>query len=339
MLTKTISMSAGQSLAPTLEYLKTLNCPLDKWLLETGLPIALLDDYNIQVPAIAWWRLLELAAEQLQCFDLGVKIDHYDQGKLIMKLFRQAFEQSHSLHDVWMQIIALIRGESSNASLKLVYQQRGAWIQGSGFEMLAKDHPQVEQIVLCHFRHIGRHFIGEHWQPSALKALNTDTHGVLAETFTLANVFDKADCTGMYFSNQQLGTINKHLLNNVAVSALIKQNFSERVYEIMFAFSRYGLPDKDYFERHLGLTARQIRSRLEQEGTTFRQLTNQVKLDMASYYLRQTDQSIIELALMLGYKNSTHFSRAFKSLSGLTPLVFRKQQRQINVHGKRGESL
>lgn len=44
--------------------------------------------------------------------------------------------------------------------------------------------------------------------------------------------------------------------------------------------------------------------------------------------LRDTDKKTTEIAFVLGYEDSSHFSRAFKRLSGISPCEYRYQQLQ-----------
>lgn len=50
------------------------------------------------------------------------------------------------------------------------------------------------------------------------------------------------------------------------------------------------------------------------------------RIDMAKNRLCNSDESVGTLASELGYRNVTHFCRQFKSITGSTPLEFRKNQ-------------
>jgi AraC-like DNA-binding protein len=42
------------------------------------------------------------------------------------------------------------------------------------------------------------------------------------------------------------------------------------------------------------------------------------------HYLRGTEKSVKEIAYILGFQESSNFSRVFKKWTGLTPLDFRR---------------
>lgn len=50
-------------------------------------------------------------------------------------------------------------------------------------------------------------------------------------------------------------------------------------------------------------------------------------MHLAAQLLRQTDQKISEIALMMGYENPSKFSEAFYAVIGYKPNAYRKAQK------------
>jgi AraC-like DNA-binding protein len=71
--------------------------------------------------------------------------------------------------------------------------------------------------------------------------------------------------------------------------------------------------------RLLSLHERTLRRRLEADGTTFHQLLNEARFEVAQQLLRDTRLPAAEIAAILGYSNPGAFSRAFRGWSGSTP--------------------
>lgn len=82
---------------------------------------------------------------------------------------------------------------------------------------------------------------------------------------------------------------------------------------------------KDIASR-LNLTERTMRRRLGEEGTGFREILQQVRTEMAGYYLSQTDLKIDQIALKLGYQSSSNFRAAFKQWTGFSPRDWRNRK-------------
>ncbi|MDF2671333.1 MAG: hypothetical protein K0R67_3639 [Paenibacillus sp.] len=59
------------------------------------------------------------------------------------------------------------------------------------------------------------------------------------------------------------------------------------------------------------------------KGKTFITYLNELRLGQAMKLLKQTDQSVQEIANCTGFNNSTHFHRMFKKTIGLTPAEYR----------------
>lgn len=67
-----------------------------------------------------------------------------------------------------------------------------------------------------------------------------------------------------------------------------------------------------------------LRRRLSSEGTTFKELKNQVRRDTALHFLGKQGLSIEEIAYRAGFSESSSFIRAFKGWTGITPYTYRK---------------
>lgn len=77
--------------------------------------------------------------------------------------------------------------------------------------------------------------------------------------------------------------------------------------------------------KQLYITRRTLDRYLQKSGTTFKQLQDQIIADIAKDALIHTQSDVTNIALKLGYSESSAFVRAFKRLTGITPLVFRKR--------------
>ncbi|NND68086.1 MAG: AraC family transcriptional regulator [Halioglobus sp.] len=67
-----------------------------------------------------------------------------------------------------------------------------------------------------------------------------------------------------------------------------------------------------------------LRRRLSSEGTTFKDIKNQVRRDTALHFLGKQGLSIEEIAHRAGFSESSAFIRAFKGWTGVTPYTYRK---------------
>jgi AraC-like DNA-binding protein len=75
-----------------------------------------------------------------------------------------------------------------------------------------------------------------------------------------------------------------------------------------------------------GTSARSLQRELARTGTSYRRVVGGVKLDRARELLRQPDRRILEVALETGFEDPAHFTRFFKSSTGVSPRDYRKAQ-------------
>jgi AraC-like DNA-binding protein len=76
--------------------------------------------------------------------------------------------------------------------------------------------------------------------------------------------------------------------------------------------------------RSLYMSSRKLQRQLKRAGTTFNTLLNEIRRDLAQKYLREEDTSMTEIAFLLGFSESSAFSRAFKRWMGVSPTTYRK---------------
>ncbi|WP_165839989.1 AraC family transcriptional regulator [Motiliproteus coralliicola] len=76
--------------------------------------------------------------------------------------------------------------------------------------------------------------------------------------------------------------------------------------------------------KHLNMSVRTLNRQLKERNINFRELRNGVVINVAKDALINTDSSITDIALMLGYSETSAFDRFFKRLTGQTPLQYRK---------------
>ena len=71
--------------------------------------------------------------------------------------------------------------------------------------------------------------------------------------------------------------------------------------------------------RVLNMSVRSLQRRMKGEGTTFKQVTDETRRELARSYIRDKHTSINEITYLLGYSDPANFSRAHKRWTGMTP--------------------
>ena len=83
----------------------------------------------------------------------------------------------------------------------------------------------------------------------------------------------------------------------------------------------------DQVAKALSLSPRTLGRRLEEEGTTFKDVREDLRRRLALQYVGGQDLGLSEIAFLLGFSDAAAFHRAFKRWTGQTPLEYRRSKR------------
>jgi AraC-like DNA-binding protein len=122
------------------------------------------------------------------------------------------------------------------------------------------------------------------------------------------------------------GVIRDHAENLLAELPKV-QSFSESVRVLITRELSRGDPSASHIAELLGMSSRTLARRLEDEGTTFKELVEELRRGLSLRYVGAKDLDIGEVAFLLGFSDTSSFYRAFKRWTGQTPLAYRRGQR------------
>jgi AraC-like DNA-binding protein len=88
-----------------------------------------------------------------------------------------------------------------------------------------------------------------------------------------------------------------------------------------------GEPGLEQIAPRLHMSVRTLHRRLEDEGTSFRQVLAEVRRELAARHLSERRLAIGEIAFLLGFSEPSAFHRAFKRWTGYAPLTYRELAR------------
>jgi AraC-like DNA-binding protein len=139
------------------------------------------------------------------------------------------------------------------------------------------------------------------------------------------------------FSREQLALPLKHAdsllsvpLDRVANHLLAQRSnpearFSEQVRRLVTRHIAIDGAPVTAVAGELGITPRTLHRRLAEEGTTYRDIADEIRRGLALGYMEQRDLAVSEIAYLLGFSGVQAFHRAFKRWTGKTPGAFRQK--------------
>lgn len=123
-------------------------------------------------------------------------------------------------------------------------------------------------------------------------------------------------------SNAELATLNEHIVIKYLAHSEKQDIVNQVKAAIIDGLSNGAVTEKSVSEA-LFMTPRNVHRKLQREGTTFKQLLNEVRQDLAKQYLQDRSKTLTEISFLLGFSEVSSFSRAFKGWTGVPPSAAR----------------
>jgi AraC-like DNA-binding protein len=86
-----------------------------------------------------------------------------------------------------------------------------------------------------------------------------------------------------------------------------------------------GGPNLSRAAKAIGVSARTLQRQLQEYGLSFAELLDDTRRGLAIEYLKNRENTLTEIAFLLGYSEVSAFNRAFKRWTGKTPSDYRRQ--------------
>lgn len=300
---------------------------------EAGLDASVLDDPDARYSVEGMQRLWRLATDATGTPDFGLEAARCWHPS-IWHALGYAWLASTTLRDAAGRVARYGRMVTTGVVLELAESQRGAWLNSKlrpGQQpavRAAQDAAMATVVRMCRFS------VGEKFRPLGVRfsyprPASTDS---LSEFFQAPLQFG-SETMGLELAradlDQPLPTGNAELARaneRVAVEYLARfdrSNLSLRVRSELLRQLPSGHASETSVAAALNIAPRTMQRRLRAERTTYSQLVEEVRRELAAQYVRQSNLSINEITYLLGFSEPSNFSRAFKRWTGRSPSAWR----------------
>ncbi len=131
-------------------------------------------------------------------------------------------------------------------------------------------------------------------------------------------------------ANPQLAQLNDQLMIST-LAKLNRKNIEQRVKAAIIEQLPSGNISQVKVADALHMSVRNLQRKLKNTNTSFRELLDEMRRELAKQYVNNSDVSLSEVTFLLGFSESSSFSRAYKRWHGVTPNVVRKSSQQIKT--------
>jgi AraC-like DNA-binding protein len=124
-------------------------------------------------------------------------------------------------------------------------------------------------------------------------------------------------------ANPQLAQLNDQIMIR-ALAKLNRKNIEQQIKAVIIEQLPSGIVSQKIVANTLHMSVRNLQRKLKNLNTSFRELFDEIRRDLAKQYITTSDVSLGEITFLLGFSESSTFSRAYKRWHGVTPSEVRK---------------
>jgi AraC-like DNA-binding protein len=300
-----------------------------------GLTPTMLSDPDFIVPSAVFGRLFAHCVEITKCEHFGLLVGA--EGSLSW-MGRVGFIARNSenigeglrvlgeyfYHHDRSAVVALDQeGEMAVLSYTLLFKMeaRNHWLGG----------------VMCCGVNIMRELCTPGWAPAEVRlAIPRPSDQRPYERFFRAKLTFDAPVTALVFDAKLLGRpianaqpeLRRILLKDIENSSSSEpENFPLDVMRIVRANIGTGHCSADKISALLGISVRALSGKLEEHKTSFKQIVENVRFEMAKQMMENTDMPLRDISELLDYSEISAFTRAFTRWAGTAPGNWRRSVR------------
>jgi AraC-like DNA-binding protein len=108
------------------------------------------------------------------------------------------------------------------------------------------------------------------------------------------------------------------------------ENLKSRIKKVMLRMAKPQLPGLETVAYAFNLTSRTLQRRLEEEGTSFRKVAEELKRRICDLLIRHNRYAVADVGFLLGYSDAAAFIHSFKRWYGETP---NKIRAKLGING------
>jgi AraC-like DNA-binding protein len=299
-----------------------------------GLDPAKLKDPDARYPVEGMFRLWRLAAEATGDAYFGLKAAGFWHPTTLNAL-GYSWMASDSLRDAIARMTRYGRIATTAAEMKLEELDDRFVFRMEPLIAVSNVPYEAVDAVLATFVRMCRMSYGEDFDPLRVVTQRPEFDDPTPyEEYFRAPIEYSAPDNLLYFSKESLEahlpTANPRLarINDQVITEYLarfdKSSTAIRVRAKLIDLLSAGNVTQQDVADSLHMSLRTLQRKLAEENTSYKEILDESRRELANQYLRQGCLSVSEVTYLLGFSEPSNFARAFKRWNGCTPSEFRK---------------
>jgi len=126
-------------------------------------------------------------------------------------------------------------------------------------------------------------------------------------------------------ANERLAAHLEQYLSDV-LKTLDEQELSRKIYINLMQMLPSGAPTIVELAGRMHMSERSLQRKLKEENTGFTEILSNLRMDLATRYLKEQKYQISEISYLLGFSSPSNFVRFFKNQTGYPPSQYLESQ-------------
>ena len=292
---------------------------------ESGLPPDLRDLDSEFLPVEPIRRLLFLSAHQLGTINFGELLKLAIRQKLVPKLLG-AFQECTTVKEALISSNAIYQYDAVGTTTGVEEVHGRVWyfrykpFEENGLYLWS------EVFALMYSIEFIRALTKTNWTPKQVKTQSINADVFQSTVGKEIQYFVGNDKMAIWIDDSILKQPVKISSQDVQFQEPLvtwQANFTDKVFTSLLPYVREHNLTLEQAAKLLRMTPRTLQRRLHDEKTNFRHIKDNLLFTVAVEMMAE-ELSLTHVANQLGYSDISHFSRAFKRISGLTPRLYQK---------------
>jgi len=305
-------------------------------LAEFGLPVSHFEDPDNVIAFTTLGGILSRCVERTRCEHFGLLVGQ-QWGSSVLGPVGYLIQSAPDVHSGLAELASYLHVHDGGAVVTLDTDATTATL---GYEIIVPGVESAGQILDAAMAigfNILREMCGVSWRPLDVQLAHAGMGRVepFRKFFGLAPTFD-AERTAIVFAKSWLDT---HLLGAdpflhrimaervVELKGLAGENIVDQVRRILRSAIWAHPLTRESVAQRIGINARTLNRRLAAEATSFREVRDTLRWEIACQLLENTRRPACEIAEAMGFADAASFNRAFRRRSGMAPGQWRATRR------------
>jgi len=301
---------------------------------EIGMPLRLLESPDHLVRARLVYRLLEAAAERSHCADFGLRVARERLNFAYLGPLGALARDEPDIRAVLCRFASDMPLQTTSVTLRLT---ETAGLGLVGVDIAMDGEVRVRQATECVMGgqiYLLKYLLGADWRPAEVQFM----HARLSQDVPYAAAFGCPVVFGaasnlMVLPARDLDRPNRmaegglKAYTSVLTAGLLPEPGHVTSEAQLTAHIRRLMPlgqcSAEVLAGELGIDRRTLHRHLAQTGTTFSQVVDRTRTELADQYLQAGALRLAEIADLLGFSSAAGFSRWFSRGHGVAPSTWR----------------